>query len=75
MGADEHFEKLRQAREKERLNRRMNRSVSTQPAGNNDTELLLDQLSTRNDGLSLSLGGSTSPSSATTTFSNSNTNL
>lgn len=73
MGADEHFEKLRQAREKERLNRRINRSVSTQPA--NDTELLLDQPSTRNDELSLSLGGNISPASATTTFSNSNTNL
>lgn len=64
MGPEEHFEKIKQAREKDRINRKMARSVSTQPAGN-DTELLLDQMSTRNDGLSSSVGHPTPTSSST----------
>lgn len=51
-----HYEKLRQVRDRERSNR-MARSISAQPP--NDTEMLLDQLSKHNDGLSQSLRDAT----------------
>lgn len=75
MGPEEHFEKLRRAREKDRQNRFLARSISAQQqqagepnaegisGSSPNTESLLDRMSVRNAGLSGSVEDSRSGAS------------